>query len=179
GSFGRPHGAEKRDLGMIRYVCGKCGTESQSSVTAIDEIVACPRCGSQMQVVDASHSVPRAPAAVSPAAPPITSPAMAPPVQPAALRAQVETDATGGLIPYKNVPALVGYYLGVFSLIPCIGILLGPVAVVLGILGLRRARLHPEARGKVHAWVAIVLGCLALIVYGSLLALLLVAPLVG
>ena len=30
----------------------------------------------------------------------------------------IEGDATGGVIPYKNVPALVAYYLGVFSLIP-------------------------------------------------------------
>lgn len=72
-----------------------------------------------------------------------------------------ETSAPlSGLIPYKNTPALIGYYLGVFSLIPCIGLILGPAALVLGILGLRRVGRTPEAKGVVHAWVAIVLGAL-------------------
>ena len=29
-------------------------------------------------------------------------------------------DATRGVIPYKNVPALIGYYCGVFAIIPCL-----------------------------------------------------------
>ncbi len=62
------------------------------------------------------------------------------------------------MIPYKNVCALVGYYLAVFSLIPFIGILLGIPAFILGIMGLKHARQHPEAKGKVHAWVGIILG---------------------
>ena len=60
------------------------------------------------------------------------------------------------LVPYKNVCALIGYYLAVFSLIPCVGVLLGIPAVILGILGVRRAKVHPDARGKVHAWFAII-----------------------
>ena len=72
-------------------------------------------------------------------------------------------DATGGLIPYKNVPALVGYYLGVFSLIPCLGLLLAVPALVLGIIGLVKAAKMPTARGKVHAWVAIILGAVSLL----------------
>lgn len=64
----------------------------------------------------------------------------------------------GGLIPYKNSSALVSYYLGVFSLLPCIGILTGVVAVILGIRGLRYAEKHPEAKGQVHAWIGIVAG---------------------
>jgi hypothetical protein len=64
------------------------------------------------------------------------------------------------IIPYKNMPALISYYLAVFSIVPCVGILLGFAAVVLGIMGLKRASERPEARGKVHAWVGIVLGAL-------------------
>lgn len=60
-------------------------------------------------------------------------------------------------IPYKNSPALVGYYLGVFSLVPCFGLALVPFAIGCGIFGLRRAAKHPEARGKAHAWTAILL----------------------
>jgi len=73
---------------------------------------------------------------------------------------EYDTDATGGLIPYKNPLALIGYYTGVFSLIPISGLLLGPAALVLGILGLRYSRRHPTARGGGHAIAGIVLGSL-------------------
>lgn len=69
----------------------------------------------------------------------------------------------GGLIPYKNTNALVGYYLGIFSLLPCVGFLFGIVALVMGILGLRHAKEHPEAKGHVHAWVGVVLGTLSVV----------------
>lgn len=65
-------------------------------------------------------------------------------------------DATGGVIPYKNVPALIGYYLGVFSIIPCFPI--GLAALVLGILGLRKVKQQPEVKGTVHAWIGILVG---------------------
>jgi hypothetical protein len=67
-----------------------------------------------------------------------------------------EPDATGGVIPYKNASALIAYYCGVFSVIPCFPI--GVAGVILGIMGLRHANLHPNARGKVHAWIGIVAG---------------------
>src|SRR5262249_45653355 len=62
--------------------------------------------------------------------------------------ADEEGDATGGLIPYKNPKALIAYYVGVFSLIPCIGVILAVVAIVLGFIGLKYAKLHPTARGQ-------------------------------
>lgn len=65
-----------------------------------------------------------------------------------------------GLIPYRNIPALLGYYLGVFSLLPFIGALLGPAAVVLGVLGLRKVARQRQCRGTAHAVVAIVTGLL-------------------
>jgi|688.fasta_scaffold378014_1 hypothetical protein len=65
-------------------------------------------------------------------------------------------DATGGIIPYKNVPALAGYYLGVFSVIPCFPI--GLAAMILGFKGLRMAKKHPEVKGKVHAWIGVLVG---------------------
>jgi hypothetical protein len=73
-------------------------------------------------------------------------------------RRREEGDATGGLIPYKNGKALAAYYTGVFSLIPCLGAILGPIAVVLGIMGLNYAKQHPRASGQAHAVVGIVLG---------------------
>jgi hypothetical protein len=54
--------------------------------------------------------------------------------------------------------ALVAYYCGVFSLVPCFALLLGAVAFVTGILGVSYANKHPAAKGKVHAWIGIVIG---------------------
>ena len=62
------------------------------------------------------------------------------------------------LIPYRNPNALIGYYVGVFSLIPCVGLLLGPAAIILGWLGVRYRNKHPTAGGMGHAITALVLG---------------------
>jgi hypothetical protein len=64
------------------------------------------------------------------------------------------------LIPSRNPCSLLGYYLGVFSLIPLVGILLALPALILGVIGLVIARKAPDRRGKVHAIVAIILGIL-------------------
>jgi len=74
-----------------------------------------------------------------------------------------EGDATGGLIPYKNGKALAAYYCGVFALIPCLGLALGPIALVFGFMGLKYAKEHPRAGGKGHAIAGIVLGSLVLL----------------
>lgn len=98
----------------------------------------------------------------------------APPTVAAALPQQAETDATGGLIPYKNPPALIGYYVSVFSLIPCLGLLLGPIAIVLGIIGLRKKAQHPNVRGTAHALVAIILGALTTV--GNIVGIVMIIP---
>ena len=67
-----------------------------------------------------------------------------------------EGDATGGVIPYKTTCALIAYYCGVFSIIPCF--IIGVAAFVLGIKGLKYAKAHPEVKGQVHAWIGIVAG---------------------
>lgn len=82
---------------------------------------------------------------------------------------QEEGDATGGLIPYKNAPALLAYYLGVFSLIPCFGFFLAVPAFVLGIIGLRNASRHPAVRGQVHAWIGIIAGAIFTLLWGGLM----------
>ncbi|MGQ0627278.1 MAG: DUF4190 domain-containing protein [Phycisphaerales bacterium] len=75
-----------------------------------------------------------------------------------------ESNAVAAIIPYRNPPALVGYYVSVASLIPCLALLFGPAAIVLGIVGLRRSARDEQARGKAHAIVAIILGSLTLLV---------------
>jgi hypothetical protein len=67
-------------------------------------------------------------------------------------------DATGGVIPYKNPHALIAYYLGLFSLIPMLGLILGAVALWLGISGLKERKKRPIIRGSVHAWIGIIVG---------------------
>ena len=76
-------------------------------------------------------------------------------------------DVTGGLIPYKNAKALAAYYCGVFGLISCFLVLgiFGIVPIVLGFMGLKYAKQHPEAKGQAHAITGIVLGLLELLTF--------------
>ena len=77
------------------------------------------------------------------------------------------------IIPYRNAPGLIAYYLGVFSLLG--GFVLGVPALILGVQGVRYANLHPEARGKAHAWTGIILGSLMTLISLSLIGFLIVA----
>ena len=74
------------------------------------------------------------------------------------------SDAISTLIPYKNKCALIGYYLGIVSLLPIIGLPFAFAALILGFLGLKHKNKHPEAHGTVHAIVAIIGGILGLII---------------
>jgi hypothetical protein len=78
-----------------------------------------------------------------------------------------DDDATGDggigtLIPYRNPKALAAYYFGFFSLIPVAGILVAPIGVVLGVLGLKAVRANPEVKGSVHAWIGVIFGMISL-----------------
>jgi hypothetical protein len=86
-------------------------------------------------------------------------------------RRRGDDDAMSTLIPYKNGKALAAYYCGVFALIPCLGLILGPIALVLGILGLNYVKEHPEAHGTGHAWAGIILGSLVILGHLGLIAL--------
>lgn len=88
-------------------------------------------------------------------------PAPSPPPAPAATTPQGEWWAKQ--VPYRNAAALSAYYVGVFSFVPCLGLPLAVVAIPLGIVGLKRARAHPQVYGRHHAWTAIVLGALSLL----------------
>ncbi len=79
------------------------------------------------------------------------------------IRRNPAEEAVSTIIPYKNGLALAAYYCGVFSLIPCAGLLLGPTALILGILGLRYVKSYPTAKGTGHAIAGIVMGGLTLL----------------
>jgi DNA-directed RNA polymerase subunit M/transcription elongation factor TFIIS len=100
------------------------------------------------------------------------------------IRRDPANEAISTIIPYKNARALIAYYFGVFSFIPCLALLfgiwsglawkspelfsfipclallLGPAALVLGILGLRFVKANPTAKGTGHAIAGIVMGSL-------------------
>ena len=84
-------------------------------------------------------------------------------------------DATGGVIPYKNVPALLAYYLGLFSLFPLLGLFLAVPAFILGIIGLKKRRENPAVKGSVHAWIGVIMGGLFTIVWGLVLVMIVIA----
>ncbi len=71
------------------------------------------------------------------------------------------------MFPTRNPFALAAYYLGLFGLIPYVGIALGPVAILLGIAGLAKSRKDPKAQGGGHAWTGIVTGTIGLVVWGG------------
>jgi hypothetical protein len=104
---------------------------------------------------------------VTPQPPPV--PAATPPTDADVRNEPVPRAQLHAVIPYKNPLALVAYYLGIFSLIPVLGAVLSLPALVLGVLGLRRFRRYPEAKGSVHAWVGIVAGSLSALIHAVLL----------
>ncbi len=66
----------------------------------------------------------------------------------------------GVVVPYRNAPALIAYYWGVFGLLGCfVGLgFLGIAPIALGFMGLMKASKESEAHGSLHAWVGIALG---------------------
>ena len=53
------------------------------------------------------------------------------------------------IVPTQNTPALIGYYTGVFSLIPCFALILGPIACILGVI--KKSEEDPEVSGTAHS----------------------------
>src|SRR5262245_30399107 len=78
-------------------------------------------------------------------------------------------DVMSRIIPYKNPPALIAYYLGVLAMIPVIGVFFGVPAFVLGVIGLDKQRANSAVKGSVHAWVGIVVGGLCSLIWSGVL----------
>lgn len=75
-----------------------------------------------------------------------------------------QDDGISTMIPYRNPPALIACYLGLFSLLPLIGLVLAVPALLLGIVGLVKRNRQPEVKGAVHAWIGIIMGGLLTLV---------------
>lgn len=75
------------------------------------------------------------------------------------------SNALETVVPFKNGAALAAYYCGVFGLIPGIGLLLGPIAFILGIVGLVKKKNNPKVKGTGHALAGIILGIVDLAIW--------------
>lgn len=123
--------------------CPRCGLPNEAG------LMQCARCGQSLVAV-----WPPPPGGYAP---------------PQGYAPQTTIGGFGGMIPTGNPSALTAYYLGIFSIIPCLAIPMGIAAVVLGIKGLRLVKEQPEVCGRAHALVGIIAGGLfALINIGVL-----------
>jgi len=124
------------------------------------------------------ESLPEFAAAFAPSSgrPPVLAPAKAP--KPAERPKDPEPAAQGKRNethdPRENARAWIAYCLGVASVIPPFGALVGFPALVLGISGLRFLRRHPEVDGRFHAWMGIILGGVFGLGYLVLIALVII-----
>ena len=57
-------------------------------------------------------------------------------------------------------------------MIPVVGLIAAPFALVLGIMGVRKARTDPAAKGTVHAYLGILFGVASLLCGSGVLAVL-------
>lgn len=152
----------------ISLTCPKCGAALRVGDQLAGKQVKCPKCSAIVPVpVAEEEAIMAEPPPVEPdgiaaaisAHEEIADEGLTRPRRVARnIRRDPAEEAVSTIIPYKNGRALVAYYLGVFSLIPCLGLLIGPGALVLGILGLRYAKANPTAKGTGHAIAGIILG---------------------
>jgi hypothetical protein len=76
------------------------------------------------------------------------------------------------VIPAKNPLSLIGYYVGVASLIPYLALLLGPIAILLGGFGMIYGLNNRKARGMGHGIAAI--ACAVIGLLGTVVMMILV-----
>jgi phage FluMu protein Com len=165
----------------ITLDCPSCGRSLNVPDTLAGKKVKCPQCEESVSVpAEDSEAVTQEPRSPQPAG-------RRQPRRPdedddedlRSIRRQSDDGGFSSLIPYKNGKALVAYYCGVFSLIPCLGLILGPIALIFGILGYRYAKAYPTAKGMGHAIAGIVLGGLSTVGNWGITLVMLIGALVG
>ena len=77
---------------------------------------------------------------------------------------QTQDEAMATIIPWRNKCALIGYYVGIFGLIPVLGVPLGLAAIVLGLLGIAHWKKNHRSHGLAHSIVALICGLLSLLI---------------
>jgi hypothetical protein len=97
------------------------------------------------------------PPPAQPAAPPVAPPQNIPQYTAGPPGAQQSPGFLDVMVPDKNGDALLAYYLGLFSIFPVAGLIMGPIAFTKGRSGLRKYKATPAIEGRTHAKVGI--GC--------------------
>ena len=82
-------------------------------------------------------------------------------------RPRVENEVFGSFTPWKNPTAVYAYAVSLAALTPVLGLVLGPVAVLLGLIGLIHRRLRPKVHGTNFAVAGIILGILNTLLNGA------------
>jgi hypothetical protein len=75
-----------------------------------------------------------------------------------------ESGVFGSFTPWKNPPAVYAYAVALAGMTPILGLVLGPAAIVFGLVGRARFRRNPEVRGQSFFRAGIILGGLDFVV---------------
>jgi len=75
-------------------------------------------------------------------------------------RPRDEMEVFGSFVPWKNPAAVYSYGVSMAALTPVLGLVLGPIAIILGVIGLVWYRRRPEVLGKNFALAGIIMGTL-------------------
>lgn len=75
-------------------------------------------------------------------------------------RPRVESEVFGSYTPWQNPTAVYAYGVAIAALTPGLGLVFGPIAVGLGLVGLIHRRLRPRILGTNFAVAAIITGVL-------------------
>jgi hypothetical protein len=75
-------------------------------------------------------------------------------------------------LPQGNPRARTAYLCAIIGLIPGVGLLLGPPAIIFGRLGYIAAKKDPETKGIGHSYISVILGIFEIIASGVGLTLL-------
>jgi hypothetical protein len=68
--------------------------------------------------------------------------------------------STPPIVPGQNGPAQVAFYLGLCSIVPCLGLPLGAAAVYYALQGFRLQQENPIVGGGTQAWIGAIAGSL-------------------
>jgi hypothetical protein len=69
----------------------------------------------------------------------------------------------GDFTPWRNPAAVYSYAVSLVALLPIVGLVLGPIAILLGFVGWIKRRRDPSVRGGNFATAGIVIGLIALL----------------
>jgi hypothetical protein len=92
------------------------------------------------------------------------APAAAKPRRPRRRELLDENGVFGSFTPWKNPAAVYSYAVALAGITPVLGLVLGPAAIVLGLVGSARLRRNPEIKGLSFIRAGIVLGTLDFVV---------------